>query len=375
MMATLRSLDFAPRVVLRTVLIVLTVVITVYLLYRLREPISWIVIAGFIAIAVSAPISVLSRYIPRGLAIAAVYLVLIGIPFLIAGLLIPPLVSQAEQLANDVPSYVHDVREFVEENDTLRSLNEDYDLVGKLQDEAEKLPGQIGNATEVLSDIGVGIVNSIFTVVTILILSIFMVSSGARWVDKFLATQSPEHAARMRRAFDHIASAISNYVGGAMIQATLAGTFAFIVLSILNAPFAGALALIVAFGDLIPVVGATIAAFLVGIVMLFVNFPVGVIVWVIYAIVYQQIENYVIQPQIQRRAVAVEPFVILVAVLFGATLFGVMGALLAIPTAASIQIAIREWIDYRRSLITTPGGSQLQGGQSPGTGGPAPGAA
>src|SRR5690606_36968878 len=142
----------------------------------------------------------------------------------------------------------------------------------------------------------------------------------------------------MRRAFDHIASAISNYVGGAMIQATLAGTFAFIVLSILNAPFAGALALIVAFGDLIPVVGATIAAFLVGIVMLFVNFPVGVIVWVIYAIVYQQIENYVIQPQIQRRAVAVEPFVILVAVLFGATLFGVMGALLAIPTAASIQI-------------------------------------
>ncbi len=85
--------------------------------------------------------------------------------------------------------------------------------------------------------------------------------------------------------------------------------------------------------------------------MLFVNFPIGVIVWIIYAIVYQQVENYVIQPQIQRRAVAVEPFVILVAVLFGSTLFGVLGALLAIPAAASIQIAVREWMDYRRAVV------------------------
>ena len=145
--------------------------------------------------------------------------------------------------------------------------------------------------------------------------------------------------------------AIGNYVGGVLVQATLAATLAFIVLTILGAPFAGALALVIFFFDLIPVVGATIAAVIVAIVMLFVNFPVGLIIWVIYAIVYQQIENYVIQPQIQRRAVAVEPFVILVAVLFGATLFGVIGAILAIPIAASIQIAIREYIDYRREVF------------------------
>jgi predicted PurR-regulated permease PerM len=252
----------------------------------------------------------------------------------------------------------------VNENETLRGLNEDYDIVSKLEEEAGKLPGQIGNATDILSDIGVGLINSIFAVVTILILSIFMVSSGARWIERFLANQSPSHADRMRRAFDHIASAIGNYVGGALIQATLAGFFAFIVLTILGAPFAGALALVIAFGDLIPVVGATIAAFLIAIVMLFVNFPVGVIVWVIYAIVYQQIENYVIQPQIQRRAVAVEPIVILVAVLFGATLFGVIGALLAIPTAASIQIAIREWGDYRRAVAL--GTEEPVGGDAPG---------
>ena len=108
------------------------------------------------------------------------------------------------------------------------------------------------------------------------------------------------------------------------------------------------LALLVFFFDLIPVVGATIAAVLIAIVMLFVDFPVGVIVWVIYAIVFQQIENYLVQPQIQKRATKIEPFITLTAVLFGSTLFGVVGAILAIPTAATIQIVIREYILYRR---------------------------
>ena len=98
-------------------------------------------------------------------------------------------------------------------------------------------------------------------------------------------------------------------------------------------------------------VGATIAAFFVAIVMLFVNFPVASIIWVVFAIAYQQIENYVIQPQIQKRATEIDPFVIVVAVLFGGSLFGIIGAILAIPTAASIQIAIHEWREYRRELL------------------------
>ena len=133
-----------------------------------------------------------------------------------------------------------------------------------------------------------------------------------------------------------------------MLQAGIAAICAFIVLEILGAPFAAPLALLVFFFDLIPVVGATIAAVLIAIVMLFVDFPVSLIVWVVYAIVFQQIENYLVQPQIQKRATKIEPFVTLVAVLFGSTLFGVIGAILAIPTAATIQIIVREYILYRR---------------------------
>lgn len=357
MMPAIRSFDLEARTVLRTVLIVLTVIITVYLVYLLRKPISWLVIAAFIAVAMSGPVALLSRHMPRGLAIASVYLTLIAIPIVLAGLLVPPLVGQAEDLAQDVPGYVQDVEDFVNDNETLSNLNDDYDIVTKLEEEAEKLPSKIGDAANILSDIGVGLVNSIFAGVTILILSIFMVASGGRWVNRIVEMQDDTHRERLRRTFDSIAGAIASYVGAALFQAVLAGVFAFIMLTILGAPFAGALALIVFFGDLIPLVGATIAAFLVAIVMLFVNFPVGVIIWIVYAIAFQQIEDYVIRPQIQRRAVNVEPMVILIAVLFGATLFGVIGALLAIPAAASLQIVIREFIDYRAAFRIPPSAS------------------
>ena len=110
------------------------------------------------------------------------------------------------------------------------------------------------------------------------------------------------------------------------------------------------MAIIVFFADLIPLVGATLAAIVIAVVTLFHDFPTATIVWVIYSVVYQQIENTLIQPQIQRRAVDVHPFIVLVAVLFGSTLFGIVGALVAIPIAASVQIAVRESWDYRREL-------------------------
>jgi predicted PurR-regulated permease PerM len=346
--------ESTTRLVLRSVLVVVAVVLVLYVMYQLRKPLSWLVIAAFIAIAVSGPVNLLSQHMRRGFAIAIVYLTLVLIPIGIGALLVPSFVNQAEELAGNAPEYAQDVTDFVNENETLRNLNEDYDITSKLEEEAGKLPDKIPDAAGTLQDIGVGFVNSVFAGLTIFILSIFMVAGGRRWVERFLETRNPDQKERIERAFDHIGAAVGNYVGGALLQATIAGITAFIVLSILGVPFAAPLALVVFFFDLIPLVGATLAAVLVAIVTLFVNFPVALIVWAIYSIAYQQVENYVIQPQIQRRAVSVEPFVVLVAVLFGGTLFGIVGALLAIPAAASIQIAIREWMAYRREVVEPP---------------------
>jgi predicted PurR-regulated permease PerM len=270
----------------------------------------------------------------------------VAVPLLLGALLIPPVVSQAKELVDRAPAYAADVNDFVNDNETLRDLESDYDVTGELQEQASALPGKIGSAAGTVQDVGVGLVNSIFAGVTILILSLFMVAGGRRWIEAGLRTQPPERAERLRRTVDRIGVAIRNYVGGALLQATIAAVLTFILLKILGVPFAGPLAVITFFFDLIPVVGATIGAVVVGVVVLFVNFPVGLIVWVIWAIVYQQVENYVIQPQIQRRAVQVDAFVVLVSVLFGATLFGVAGAILAVPVAASLQIILAEFWRY-----------------------------
>ena len=353
-MAVMTPRDAFGRAVLRTVLTVVAVVICLYLIYLLREPITWLVIATFIAVAMSGPVNLLHRYMKRGLAIALAYIALITIPIALGALIIPSMVDQIKDLADNVPQYAQDVTDFVEKNDTLQNLNDKYNITGEIQNTANDLPSKIGDAAGILQDIGVGLVHSIFAALTILILSIFMVAGGERWAQAFVRSQPLDRRERVERALRHIANAIGNYVAGALLQATIAGVTTFIVLTILGAPFAAPLALVVAFFDLIPVVGATIAAVLIAIVMIFVNFPVGLIIWVVWAIAYQQIENYVIQPQIQRRAVEVEPFIVLVAVLFGSTLFGILGAILAIPAAATLQIVWREYRDYRRETLTPP---------------------
>ncbi|MGI9021104.1 MAG: AI-2E family transporter [Solirubrobacterales bacterium] len=355
----------STRAVVRTVVVIVLAALAIYIIYRLRKPISWLVISAFIAVAMAGPVNLLERVMKRGLAIATAYLVLVAIPVVLGVLLIPTFVNQAEDLANNVPEYAGDVTRFVNDNETLNDLNQKYDFTSEIEKAAEELPSRIGDAANILKDIGVGVVNSIFAGVTILVLSIFMVGGGPRWKDRILAGQSPDRARRIDRAAKHVADAIGNYIGGALAQAGLAAVSAFFVLSILGAPFAAPLALLVFFFDLIPVVGATIGAVIIAVVMLFVNFPVGLIVWVVYAIVYQQIENYLIQPQIQKRATKIDPFITLTAVLFGSTLFGVVGAILAIPTAATLQIVIREYLLYRWETPESPN-------TGPGAGAPEP---
>ena len=202
-----------------------------------------------------------------------------------------------------------------------------------------------------LGDIGVGLVNSIFAAVTIIVLSIFILSSGRRFLDAWIREYQPDREEWWHRLFERIGNAIGNYVAGALLQATIAGVTSYIMLLILGVDFALPLAVIVFLLDLIPLVGATLGAIIVGIVTLFSDFPVDTIIWAVFAIVYQQVENNVIQPRIQARAVQLDPLIVLVSVLFGSALAGVLGALLAIPVAAALQIT---YIEYRAQRRQAP---------------------
>jgi predicted PurR-regulated permease PerM len=336
------------RVVLRVVLTIVLVVLALYLIYVLRKPLTWIFIAGFLAVALSGPVNWLQRRMRRGFAVAIVYVALILVPVLLAAIMIPPVVQQINNLIDNLPSYVSDLQDFVQKNDTLRNLEQDYNITKELQKQASTLPARAGSAAGILSDIGLGLVNSVFAGVSILVLSLFMIGSGRGWLNWIADRQDPERAEWLKRLFDRIANAVGNYVAGALSQAFVAGILAWIVLKILGVPYAGSLAVVIFLLDLVPLVGATLGAVLVGLITLFHDFPTDTIIWIVWSIVYQQLENNIIQPRIQARAVQVHPFVVLTSVLFGSTLFGVLGALLAIPVAAAIQISIVEYNSFKR---------------------------
>ena len=157
-------------------------------------------IAAFIAIALSGPVNALSQHMRRGSPPRSAW----------SSLLIPIGIRAAdpqhgepgEELANNAPQYAEDVTDFVNRNETLSNLNQDYDITGKIEEEAAKLPDKIPDAAGTLQDIGVGFVNSVFAALTIFILSIFMVASGRYWIERFLETRHPDQKARMERALD-----------------------------------------------------------------------------------------------------------------------------------------------------------------------------
>ena len=165
----------------------------------------------------------------------------------------------------------------------------------------------------------------------------------------FVYRQLPaEREERVRRVANDLSDAIGGYVFGNFMISILAGLVTYVTLTILGVPFAVPLAIMFGFFDLIPLVGATLGAIIVGIVVAFaVDFPLGVIVWTVVTIVYQQIENNIVQPVVYGRTVVIHPLIVIVAVLIGASLLGILGALVAIPVAAGLQSLVRDLWSFR----------------------------
>ena len=206
-------------------------------------------------------------------------------------MIVPSIVGEATKLADNAPRYAQDVSDFVKKSDRLQKLDKDYDLTSKLEEQAGKIPEKLGDAAGTVRDLGIAIVNSLFATLTILILTAFMLGSGRRWVDAGLGQLPLDRGEQLRRVLDRSSRAVASYVAGAIFQASVAGLLSFLVLLLLGVPFAAPLAILIFFLDLIPLVGATIGAVIVGVVTLFENFPTATIVWVIFSIVYQQLEN------------------------------------------------------------------------------------
>jgi predicted PurR-regulated permease PerM len=337
----------SARAVARTVLVAAAVAAALYLLYQIRSVIGLVFIAAFIAVALGRPVDFFERrlHLKRWLAILTTYLCLLGAVVLLGLLVVPPIVNETNHFVKHVPGYVDDLKK----NKAIRDYDRKYHVTQKLKDSALKLPAKLGDAVGALQDVTVGVFSALVQLVTVLVMAFFMLLDGRRAVEWGFRELGPVRGPRYRRIADDVYRSVGGYVVGNLLISLIAGLGTYVVLAILGVPFAVPLAVLMAFLDLIPLVGATIAGVVIGVVAAIHSFPGDLIVWTAYLIVYQQIENNVVQPTVYRRTVQLHPLVVIVAVLIGATLLGVLGALVAIPVAGAAHILARDWWELRKA--------------------------
>jgi predicted PurR-regulated permease PerM len=348
-----RVVQFRPQTILMVLGILIGVAITLEVVWIARHVISWILIALFLALALNPAVDRLEdRLGRRGAATTVVYLAalaaLVGIGFLF----IPTLVNQVNDFAHKVPDYLDDV---TKGRGRLGFLQTKYHLVDKARKAlaeggASKLFGVSGTALAVAK----GVVTTVVATITIAFMTFFMLLEGPRWTQRFYSLLTPTSRVRWEGVGRDIYRTVGGYVTGNLFISLIAGASTTIVLLILGVPFAVALGLIVAILDLIPLAGATIAAIIVGTVGFIHSITAGIIV-VTFFIVYQQVENHLLQPLVYGRTVQLSPLAVLISVLVGAELAGVLGALAAIPVAGGLQVIFMDWLRHRRGeAVETP---------------------
>jgi predicted PurR-regulated permease PerM len=295
-----------------------------------------IFIALFLAIGLNPAVSRLRRWgVPRGGAVAIVALTVVA---LLAGgviALVPPLITQTSQLIDNVPDFIESLRR----NETVNDLIQRYDVINKVQSALDA--GTVGNALGGVVGGARLVFGTIFNVLTVLVLTIYFMASFERIKETGYSLVPASRRVRVRLLTDEILTKVGAYMVGALAIAVLAGlcTWAFALIVGLAYPFA--LAVVVAVCDLIPQIGATLGAIIVSLVGFASSLTAG-IACIVFFVIYQQVENYLIYPNVMRRSVKVSDVAAVVAALLGVSLFGVIGALVAIPMVAAIQLVLRE---------------------------------
>src|SRR5215207_3752973 len=364
---------FAPAQVVRTIVIALlsaaVVLGALFLLWQVRTIIGWAVLALFLAAVLNPAVNWLERHrIKRSIGIVLTYLgVVVGL-LLIVGIFVPVVYSEIRDLIDFIVGVTQTPGGGTE---YLRNLLEQVglgSLFNTLSEQLANLPSQLGAwaKTLLLSAGGLAVSAATFVsaLVTILTLTFFLLLNPEGFMNVGLRLFAEPQRPRVRRLLSQSAGAVSGYITGNLAISFICGVLTFIVLLVLGMPYPAALALLVALLDLIPLVGATLGGALLVVVGFFVS-PLTAIILLVYVLVYQQVEGSVLQPMVYSRAVQLNALVIFIAVLVGAALLGIPGALLAIPVAEIIRIVATDLVEHRSRL------AQEEATQGAGQGGPA----
>ncbi len=303
-----------------------------------------VVVAFFLAAGLNPSVEFLQRHgLRRPWAVTVVILSALVAVALFVVAIVPVITDQVRSLTDRVPDWV----EQLQRNERVQEFNDEYGVLEKAQDyvtggdfASSLFGGAVG--------IGLAVLSALFNAFIVLVLTLYFLSSLDQTKNAFYRLAPASRRSRVAALGDRIIQNIGGYVSGAFIVALCAGVSSLIFLFAVGlGEYAVALAFVVALLDVIPMIGATIGAVIVTAIALATDVKIGIACAIFY-LIYQQVENYVIYPRVMKRSVDVPGSVTVVAALVGAGLLGVVGALLAIPTAAAILLIMREVVVKRQ---------------------------
>jgi predicted PurR-regulated permease PerM len=347
------EITISNRTVIRVLALVIVSLIALAAFKQMTHALVLIFTAFFLALSLNAPVHWIERHLPgkrnrRTLAtvVSVLIVMLILVGFLAS--IVPPLSRQVGSLINAAPDFVRDLRN---QDSEVGHLIQHYHLQSQVDsfsnEFSSRIKGLSGEAVSVVTHVS----SSAISVLTILVLTFMMLVEGPRWVSiaqRLTPHDKREHLAELSRGMYKV---IKGYVNGQVLLAAIASAFIVPVLFILHVSYPVALMVIVFICGLIPMVGHTIGALIVTSVALF-RSPLIAAIVLGYYILYQQIENYLVQPRIQANTTNMSPLLVFVAVVLGVSFGGLLGGLVAIPVMGCIRIVVLDQLTRRHLLET-----------------------
>lgn len=353
------TLNIPTRVVVKTVLVVIAVLIGLAAVRQASHALTLIFVAMFLTLALNGPVHWLAQRLPgkrRGSRTAATGISFLVVLLVIAGFLVsivPPLVRQTGTFIRSAPTLLEQTRD---KDTAVGRFVDKYNLQDDIDKFSKQLSDRLGNVGSTAVSSFSRISSSFFSVLTVLVLTFMMLIEGPRWIRFSRDVIPDEHHARADRLARDMYRVIKGYVNGQVVLALLAALLILPVLLILGVSYPAALVVVVFVCGLIPLVGHTIGAIIVSTVALFAS-PWSALIVLVYYILYQQIENYVVQPRIQANSTNMSPLLVFASVIVGVSFGGLLGGLVAIPVAGCIRIALLDYL--RTKKIIEPAAAKI----------------
>ena len=333
----------SPRALIRYSLVgaALTFFIS-WALWEVRSALMLVYISALIAIGLSPVVNAIERKrlmrqrVPRWAAILVIYLCIIGVIVAVGILVIPPIIMQARGLAMELPRLLHQGQQWLINHGLLtREIS--------AQEAVQQTAGSSGAQDTIGLIIGgvIGFVGGVFGVITMLVLTFYFLVDSSGLVTVFNRLFPREKRAQVEDACRRVTNKVSAWLGGQLLLGGIIGSTAAVGLGLMGVPFFYVLALIAGLGEMIPIVGPILSAVPAIAVALSVK-PTLALGVIAFFFAQQQLENHLLVPKIMQRQVGISPVFVIVALLIGGSLLGVIGAILAVPTAAILQVLFEE---------------------------------